>query len=98
MTEERKEKEAQYTCPECQAGRLRLRHVTYFTRLGGDYIAVPEFPAWVCDVCGLCEYDQRALSWLNVILDANTGRGRRSRQNGAQHSSPRRAMDKPSGG
>ncbi|RME05659.1 MAG: YgiT-type zinc finger protein [Anaerolineae bacterium] len=93
MTEDGKAKEPQYTCPECQAGRLRLRHVTYFTRLGGDYIAVPEFPAWVCDVCGLCEYDQRALSWLNVMLDANTGRGRRTGRGGARRSAPPRATD-----
>jgi len=73
----------QYTCPECQAGRLRLKHLTYFTRLGSDFIAVPEFPAWVCDVCGRCEYDQRALSWLSVILDPHTGRRGRRRRKGA---------------
>ena len=74
-----------YTCPECQAGRMQLRYLTYFVQLARDFIAVPEFPAWVCDVCGRREYDQRALSWLNVILDPQTGRPGRSRHH-APHS------------
>jgi len=84
--EEQLEPQETYSCPECQAGILRLQHITYFAQMSGEYIAVPEFPAWVCDVCGRREYDHRALSWLNVLLDPQTGsssrRGRQSRQTG----------------
>ncbi|MBL7164117.1 MAG: YgiT-type zinc finger protein [Anaerolineales bacterium] len=84
--EEHIEPQEAYSCPECQAGILRLRHITYFAQLLGEFITVPEFPAWVCDVCGRREYDHRALSWLNVLLDPQTGRSsrpaRRSRPTG----------------
>ncbi|MBM3143648.1 MAG: YgiT-type zinc finger protein [Chloroflexi bacterium] len=72
--EEQCQSQEAYTCPECQAGILRLQHITYFAQVSGEFIAVPEFPAWVCDVCGLREYDHRALSWLSVMLDPQTGR------------------------
>ena len=62
-----------YSCKECQAGIFRLRHVTYFTWLKDELITVPNFPAWVCDVCGKREYDQRAISWLTMLLNPNTG-------------------------
>ncbi|MBN1667860.1 MAG: YgiT-type zinc finger protein [Anaerolineales bacterium] len=66
-----------YTCPECAAGSMSLRQVTYFTWLHGELITVPDFPAWVCDVCGLREYDARAVSWLNTLLSPGTGRSSR---------------------
>lgn len=56
------------TCPECQVGRLKHRFVAYFTWIGRDYVSVPDFPAWVCDVCSYCEYDTRALRRLNLLL------------------------------
>jgi len=62
------EKKPPYTCPRCHTGVLLLRPVTYFVRTGDDWIVVPEFPAWVCDVCGYTEYDQKTLAWLNVML------------------------------
>ena len=62
-----------YPCRECQAGLIRLQHVTYFTWLKDELITVPNFPAWVCDVCGKREYDQRAISWLTMLLNPNTG-------------------------
>lgn len=60
-------------CVECHAGVLVLRHITYFTWLGGELITVPNFPAWVCDVCGRRVYDEKAIQWLNMILDPNAG-------------------------
>ncbi len=76
--EEHIEPQETYSCPECQAGILQLRHITYFTQMAGEFIAVPEFPAWVCDVCGRREYDHRALTWLNVLLDPQTGSSSRT--------------------
>lgn len=61
-------------CPECQTGSLRLEYLTYFTWLNEELITVPNFPAWVCDVCGRREYDLRAITWLNTILSPEAGR------------------------
>lgn len=72
-------------CGECQAGMMHLRYLTYFTWLGDELITVPNFPAWVCDVCGRREYDERAISWLTTLLNPGAGRppgetnGRRTR-------------------
>lgn len=65
-------------CPECISGILRLRFMTYFTWLNDELVTVPNFPAWVCDVCGRREYDHRAISWLNTLLNPEAG-GRHKR-------------------
>jgi len=67
-------------CPECHAGVLRLQYLTYFTWLNQELITVPNFPSWVCDVCGRREYDPRAISWLNTLLNPGTGRRAHVRQ------------------
>ena len=61
-------------CNECQAGMMQVRYITYFTWLSDELITVPNFPAWVCDVCGRREYDERAISWLAMLLSPNAGR------------------------
>lgn len=61
-------------CPECRAGVLRLHFLTYFTWLNQELITVPNFPSWVCDVCGRREYDSRAIVWLNTLLHPSAGR------------------------
>lgn len=61
-------------CNECQAGIMQVRYLTFFTWLGEELITVPNFPAWVCDVCRRREYDERAISWLTMLLSPNTGR------------------------
>jgi YgiT-type zinc finger domain-containing protein len=53
---------------------LQVRYITYFTWLGEELITVPNFPAWVCDVCGRREYDERAISWLTMLLSPNAGK------------------------
>ena len=63
-----------FPCTECAAGVMHLRHITYFTWLGDELITVPNFPAWVCDMCGRREYDERAISWLTMLLDPNAGK------------------------
>jgi YgiT-type zinc finger domain-containing protein len=64
----------QGVCPECQTGVMRLRYLTYFTYLSDELVTVPNFPAWVCDICGRREYDARAITWLNTLLNPETGR------------------------
>ncbi len=61
-------------CTECQAGVMRLDFITYFTWLGDELITVPNFPAWVCDVCGRREYDERSISWLTMLLNPDAGK------------------------
>ena len=64
----------QSPCNECAAGIMHLRHITYFTWLGEELITVPHFPAWICDVCGRREYDERAISWLTMLLSPDAGK------------------------
>lgn len=70
-------------CSECHSGVMQLQYITYFTWLNDELITVPNFPAWVCDMCGKRDYDTRAISWLNTLLSPSTGgrkaTGRRSR-------------------
>jgi YgiT-type zinc finger domain-containing protein len=61
-------------CPECHAGVIQREYLTYFTWLNDELITVPNFPAWVCDICGRRSYDSRAISWLNTLLSSGTGR------------------------
>ena len=63
-----------FPCQECQAGIMRLKYITYFTWLDDDLVTVPDFPAWVCDMCARREYDSRAVSWLNILLNAGPNR------------------------
>ncbi len=61
-------------CGECQAGQMHRAYLTYFTWLGEELITVPDFPSWVCDVCGRREYDANALNRLTLLLSPNAGR------------------------
>ncbi len=78
-------------CMECQTGILKLRKLTYFTWLNDELITVPNFPAWVCDVCGRREYDSQAIIRLNTLLSPETGKSttnrRRYRNLGADQAS-----------
>jgi YgiT-type zinc finger domain-containing protein len=69
-----------YYCPECQTGLMHLKHITYFTWLNEELITVPNFPAWVCDLCGRREYDHQAIIWLNTILHPEAGRKNNSKR------------------
>ena len=68
-------------CNECPAGVMRPRLIVFFTWLGHELITVPNFPAWICDVCGKRIYDEQAISWLNMLLDPNAGKPTRSVRN-----------------
>jgi len=68
------EKNQTFPCTECQAGHMQRSYLTYFTWIGDELISVPDFPAWICDVCGRREYDLRALNHLNLILNPNAGK------------------------
>jgi len=55
-------------CSECHIGQMHQTKVTYFTWLSEDLVTVPDFPAWVCDICGRLEYDFEALNNLALLL------------------------------
>lgn len=55
-------------CSDCSVGQMRQTTVTYFTFLDDRMITVPDFPAWICDMCGKCEYDLNALDNLATLL------------------------------
>jgi YgiT-type zinc finger domain-containing protein len=61
-------------CSECAAGMMQPRLIAYYTWLGNELVTVPNFPAWVCDVCGRREYDEQAIAWLNMMLNPNAGK------------------------
>ncbi len=61
-------------CNECPAGVMRRHSIAYFTWLGEELITVPNFPAWVCDMCGKREYDGRAISMLVTLLNPEAGK------------------------
>ncbi|PWH15953.1 MAG: hypothetical protein DDG60_05040 [Anaerolineae bacterium] len=74
MSEQHSHQIAVTPCGDCQAGVMRLQFITYFTWLGDELVLVPGFPAWICDVCGRREYDERAVSWLSTLLSPNAGK------------------------
>jgi YgiT-type zinc finger domain-containing protein len=83
-------------CNECQAGMMRVHYITYFTWLGDELITVPNFPAWVCDVCGRREYDERAISWLTLLLSPNAGRPTsKARRHMPPHQKPDTSRPRP---
>jgi YgiT-type zinc finger domain-containing protein len=75
MPEDKPEETPAYSaiCTECQTGVMRLQYLTYFTWLNEELVTVPNFPAWVCDICGRREYDPRAIAWLNTLLNPEAG-------------------------
>ncbi|HEY9078258.1 MAG TPA: YgiT-type zinc finger protein [Anaerolineaceae bacterium] len=83
-------------CNECQAGHLHRRFVTYFTWIGDELVTVPDFPAWVCDVCGRREYDGQALNQLSLLLNPHAGKSRsRKPKSKREKKSPRPSHPEP---
>ena len=84
-----------FPCNECAAGVMHLRHITYFTWLGEELITVPGFPAWVCDMCGKREYDERSIAWLAMLLDPNAGKPTRRVKRAPRPGTPKRSISPP---
>ncbi len=61
-------------CFECSAGKMKKKLVTYMTMMGEELISVPDFPAWVCDMCGSQSYDTTAMRQLMFLLNPNAGK------------------------
>ena len=59
------------TCPRCYVGRIKSANKMLVMDLGTEFIQVPEFPAWECDVCHTFVYDKTALDQLMVMLSSS---------------------------
>jgi YgiT-type zinc finger domain-containing protein len=57
-----------WTCPHCLTGTLRLKRVVFAAWHGGQFVTLPNFPGWVCDLCGEAEYDALALEQVLAVL------------------------------
>ncbi|MCS6993669.1 MAG: YgiT-type zinc finger protein [Anaerolineales bacterium] len=96
MSEPSSSQPSTFPCGDCQAGVMRLQFITYFTWLGDELVMVPGFPAWICDVCGRREYDERAVSWLSTLLSPNAGKTTLRRKPRRNVPSPKREPSRPS--
>ncbi len=67
-------------CSECQVGVPYLGSATYFTWIDDELITVPDFPCWICDVCGKRDWDSHALMQLNLLLSPNAGKVQQKRR------------------
>jgi YgiT-type zinc finger domain-containing protein len=85
-------------CTECQAGKMHRKHVTYITYIGDELITVPDFPAWVCDICGRSDYDMQALNQLTLLLSPNAGKPTIRKPHIAQHPEQRQKDVRPGKG
>jgi YgiT-type zinc finger domain-containing protein len=56
------------TCPNCRTGALHPRTIDYANWHSGQYVVVPNLPAWSCDVCALCQIDVEALQRLLPLI------------------------------
>jgi YgiT-type zinc finger domain-containing protein len=85
-------------CSECNIGMMHKTRVTYFTWLADELITVPDFPAWICDVCGKREYDAEALNRLALLLSPLPPKVRRPRvkKTAAKSDSPQASAQPPS--
>jgi YgiT-type zinc finger domain-containing protein len=84
------ERNGSFPCRECQAGMMRLNFITYFTWLDEEVITVPNFPAWVCDVCGRREYDEKAVNWLSTLLNPDAGHASSKRKRSGKRPAEKR--------
>lgn len=82
-------------CSECPAGVMHRRPITYFTWLGQELVTVPNFPAWVCDLCGKREYDERAVSMLAMLLNPEAGKPTRRVKRAPQPDPHKRNISHP---
>jgi YgiT-type zinc finger domain-containing protein len=58
-------------CHTCHVGRMERGRVSFLKWLNGKLIVIPDFPAWICDICGSYEYETGALIELQAMLSLN---------------------------
>lgn len=58
-------------CTECLVGTIQPARSFYCQWSNGHFVAAPDFPAWICDVCGWREYEREAVVDLQTLIDLN---------------------------
>jgi YgiT-type zinc finger domain-containing protein len=56
-------------CPQCMVGEMTPTKAFYCQWSDGHFITAPDFPAWVCDVCGAREYEPQAVLELQTLIE-----------------------------
>jgi YgiT-type zinc finger domain-containing protein len=83
-----------FVCPHCQMGTLQPKNVVFAHWFEGQFIVIPNFPGWVCDICGAREYDAAALDRLEMSLgpeaDFRREAARRTRRGAPKREAPPR--------
>lgn len=64
-----------YVCPHCRLGHLKPGTAFYCRWMADTFLTIPDFPAWICDVCGNREYDVSALQDLRSALGGRAEAG-----------------------
>ena len=78
-------------------GTLHSRHVVFAHWFEGQFITLPNFPAWVCDICGACEYDAAALEQLEMILGPEADLRRETARRARKGTANAEARSRPNG-
>jgi YgiT-type zinc finger domain-containing protein len=75
-------------CDSCHIGSWHPCRATYAHWHDGQFIIVPEVPAWRCDFCGDTYYEREAISRLVLLLgpEPDSAQGRRWRATGLEES------------
>jgi YgiT-type zinc finger domain-containing protein len=73
MSSETQSPQVSNTCPHCLAGTFSLKRLVYARWYGRHFVTIPNFPSWVCDVCGSLEYDAAALEQVRMIFGREAG-------------------------
>lgn len=65
--------------------------------MGDTFLTIPDFPAWICDVCGAREYDHLALHDLRATLGASDAGSTALQRNSlsGEETSPAGTPDRP---
>lgn len=56
-------------CLQCMVGEMAPTKAFYCQWSDGHFITAPDFPAWVCDVCGAREYEPQAVLELQTLIE-----------------------------
>lgn len=85
------------TCPHCQTGTLGLQRVVYARWYGGHFVTIPNFPSWVCDVCGSLEYDEAALEQVRLVLGREAASTAEAARRAAPNQTPFQSQPRSTG-
>ena len=86
-----------FVCPHCQMGTLHPKPVVFAHWFEGQFIIIPNFPGWVCDICGAREYDAAAIDRLEMSLGPEADFRREASRRARRGTPKREAPARPNG-